>query len=150
MLQGLEEWVEEIEREMCTLIGRDFNARTGTEGGGWEIGEGTEGNMKEEEERKRKSKNKKINKEGKKLINFLEERGWGILNGCTKGVEKGEYTFTRGKGNTVIVYVLRDEEIRGRIESVGDRVDSDHHSLEVWIKERESRKARKGGRGERE
>jgi len=31
MLQGLEEWMEEMGREVCTLIGGDFNARTGTE-----------------------------------------------------------------------------------------------------------------------
>jgi len=62
MLQRLEEWVEEMGREVCTLIGGDFNARTGTEGGEWEMGEETEGIMKEEEGKKRKSKNGKINK----------------------------------------------------------------------------------------
>jgi len=74
--------------EVCTIIGGDFNARTVTEGGGGEIREGTEGNMKEEEGRKRKSKDGKINKDGKMLIDFLEERGWGIMNGCTKGDEE--------------------------------------------------------------
>jgi len=62
----------------------------------------------EEERRKRNSKDGKINKEGKKLINFLKQRGWGILNGCTKGDEEGEYTFTGGK----VIDVLGYEEVR--------------------------------------
>jgi len=73
MLQKLEEWVEEMGREVCTLIGGNFNAKTGSEGKGCEMGEETEGNM-EEEGKKRKSKDGKINKEGKRLISFLEER----------------------------------------------------------------------------
>jgi len=67
----------------------------GMEGGGFEI-DGEEGS-KEVGRRKRRSKDGKINKEGKKLISFLEERGWGLLNGCTKGDEEGEYTFVGGK-----------------------------------------------------
>lgn len=31
------------------------------------------------------------------LVEFLEERGWGIFNGSIKGVERGEYTFTEGR-----------------------------------------------------
>jgi hypothetical protein len=50
----------------------------------------------------RKSKDKKINGDGKKLIGFIEEREWSIFNGCVRGHEEGEFTFTVGKGNTVI------------------------------------------------
>jgi len=46
---------------VCTLIGGDFNART--EGGGWDIGDGGEESKEEEEGRKMKSKDEKINKE---------------------------------------------------------------------------------------
>ena len=68
----------------------DFNARTGEEGGmvmeGEEVGSG------------RKSKDKKINREGKELVRWVEE-GWIILNGCTEGDEEGEWTYTGGGGN---------------------------------------------------
>lgn len=46
------------------------------------------------------------------LVEFLEERGWGIFNGSIKGVERGEYTFTGGKENTVIDYIVGNEEVR--------------------------------------
>lgn len=48
----------------------------------------------------------RINGEGRKLIKFVKENGWGILNGCTRGDEEGEYSFTEGKGNTVIDYAM--------------------------------------------
>lgn len=48
------------------------------------------------------------------LVRFLKERGWGILNGCMDGDEEGEYTFTGGKENTVIDYVIGDEKVRER------------------------------------
>jgi len=86
------------------------------------------------------------------LVNFLEEKGWGILNGCTKGDEEGEYTFTGGKGNTVIDYIIGNEDVRANVENliVGDRVDSDHHLLEVRIKGREQKsKERMKGRESR-
>lgn len=74
------------------------------------------------------SKDGKINGEGRQLINLMEENGCGILNGCIKGDEEGEYTFTGGKRNTVIDYAIGDLEVRKRIENIriGDRVDSDH------------------------
>lgn len=43
----------------------------------------------------RKSKNRKIDKEERRLVNFLKEKGWGIFNGNMRGVGDGEYTFTR-------------------------------------------------------
>jgi len=154
MLQKLEEWVEEEKGGRCTVIGGDFNARTGMEGGGYEIG-GVEDNKEEDGRRKRASKDGKINKEGKKLLSFLEEKGWGILNGCMKGDEEGEYTFIGGKSNTIIDYILGDEEVREKVRKfrVGEEVDSDHHPVEVWIKGREQRikkfEGARGGRGGR-
>jgi len=152
MLQRIEEWVEEKGGGYYTLIGGDFNARTGMEGGGYEM-IGEEDSNEEDGRRKRRSKDGNINKEGKKLISFLEERGWGILNGCMKGDEEGEYTFTGGKGSTVIDYILGDEEIRERVTNfrVGEEVDSDHHSVEVWIKGLDQRRRKfEGERGGRE
>lgn len=55
--------------EVRTIIGRNFNARTGEEGG-W---------MREEEqkvaEKGRRSKDEKINGEGRRLVECIERRG---------------------------------------------------------------------------
>ncbi|XP_067217103.1 LINE-1 retrotransposable element ORF2 protein [Linepithema humile] len=145
MLQSMEQWVGEKEVEVSTIIGGDFNARTGEEGGGIEIGkEGEEGGGKGEG-RRRKSKDRKMNREGKVMVEFLEERGWGILNGCIEGEEEGEYTFTGGKGNTVIDYVIADEDTRGKIKRlrIGDNIESDHQPVEVWVKGEGQRQKRK-------
>lgn len=57
------------------MIKGDFNARTGKKRGG--IEEEKETRM---EEKKRRSKNEKINREEKRLVEFVEEMGWGIFN----------------------------------------------------------------------
>lgn len=89
-LEGLKDWTEEGEKGIRTVIGKDFNARTSEEGG-WE---------EEEEGRKaggkRRSKGKKINRDGRKLLEYIEERGWMILNGGVKGDKEGEFTYTGG------------------------------------------------------
>lgn len=49
--------------------------------------------------RKRKSKDRKVNREEKTLVEFLEEREWGIMNGSSVKYDKeGQYTFTRRGG----------------------------------------------------
>ncbi|XP_067208444.1 golgin subfamily A member 6-like protein 25 [Linepithema humile] len=152
MLQSMEQWVGEKEMEINTIIGGDFNARTGVEGGVIEIGEEGEDRIERGEGKRRKSKDGKINRDERVMVEFLEESGWGILNGCTEGEEEEEFTFTGGKGNTVIDYVIADEDTRKKIKSlrIGDRIDSDHQPLEVWVKgERQGKKGRKSGsRGE--
>jgi len=69
-------------------------------------------------------------------VGFLEEKGWGIYNGCIKGDEDGEFTFTGGRGNSVIDYVIGEEETRDHIRwvRIGERVESDHQPLEIRIK----------------
>ncbi|EZA51891.1 hypothetical protein X777_09206, partial [Ooceraea biroi] len=121
----IEEWREGIK----TIIGGDFNARTGKEGGKIT-------GIEEEEGDRRNSKDGKINKEGRALISFMEERGWSIFNGNCKGDEVGEYTFTGGRGCTVIDYVMGDSEVRERIAKmkIGDKVDSEYQPIEVMIK----------------
>ncbi|XP_024884283.1 trichohyalin-like [Temnothorax curvispinosus] len=138
-LEGLKERTEEGEKGVRTIIGGDFNARTGEEEG-WE--EETERRV----ERGRKSKDKKINKEGRKLLEFIEERGCMILNGGTKGDEEGEYTYTRGRGETVIDYIIGDEEVREKVErlEVGERIDSDH-PLILWVRGSSKRRQRRRG-----
>lgn len=70
------------------------------------------------------------------MIGFIEGKGWMVFNGKVKGDEEGEGTFTGGRGGTVIDYILGDSEVRDRIERmrVGDRTDSDHQPVEVWIR----------------
>jgi len=55
------------------------------------------------------------------LINFLEERDWRILNGCKKGDQEGEYTFIGGNGNTIIDYIIGDEEVREKVSKFRGR-----------------------------
>lgn len=58
-----ERWLEKVD-----IIGKDFNARTAEQGSiAW--------NENEEEEDKRFSKNKIINKQGKNLLAYIEETG---------------------------------------------------------------------------
>lgn len=116
-------------------------------GGGDRRGEEEIGG-EEEEGRRRKLKDGKMNKDGKVLVPFFEEREWGILNGCMDGDEEGEYTFTGGKRNTIIDYVIGVGEVRKRVRKlrIEERVDSDHHLVEVWLKrgDRKKRRAKEG------
>lgn len=69
-LQTLEKWMGEREAGIRTIIGGDFNARTGREGGGIIEMEGEGGDREG-----RQSKDRKVNKEGRLLVNLIEERG---------------------------------------------------------------------------
>ncbi|KYN16544.1 hypothetical protein ALC57_11205, partial [Trachymyrmex cornetzi] len=56
-------------------------------------------------------------------------------------------TYTGGRGDSVINYVLVDEETRKEIESmeIGEEINSDHHSLVVSLRGGRGRKREKGG-----
>lgn len=89
-------------------------------------------------------------------MEFITERGCNIFNGDIKGDKEGEFTITGGKDSMVIDYVIGDKEVKERVKRmrIGDKVDSDHHSLEVWIKgeiekERKGTGERRTGRGVR-
>lgn len=71
--------------------------RGGFEGVEWE---------ERREETERKSKDRKINKERKRLVGFLEEKEWTIFNGASKENEEEEYTYIGNKENTVIDYMI--------------------------------------------
>ncbi|EZA59735.1 hypothetical protein X777_16309 [Ooceraea biroi] len=88
-----------------------------------------------------------MNKEGKELVEFISERGWMIVNGGIEGDEKGEWTYTGGRGESVIDYILVNEEGWDRIRNfeVGENVDSDHQSITVRIEGREERRRKRGG-----
>ncbi|KAK5640629.1 hypothetical protein RI129_011440 [Pyrocoelia pectoralis] len=67
---GVEKVIGEMDEEKM-IMGGDFNARIGEEGGMVVNGE----------VRRRVSMDKKINGQGRKLLDLCEERGWTILNG---------------------------------------------------------------------
>lgn len=97
------------------MIGGNFNARTGV------LGRGKEGG--EEEEIERRSRDRKVNIEGRK-------------------VEKLR------RGESVIDYVVGEEKVRERVISleVGDCIESDHHLLIVELKGKGGKK-RRGAKG---
>ena len=119
--EELDQIIEEREVEKL-IIGGDFNARIGQEGGDFRM---------EEKNDVRRSKDKVKNTEGKVLLEMVEERGWNILNGNMEGDEKGEYTYTGPRGSTVIDYILTNVEAKEDIKkfTVEDRVESDHMPL---------------------
>lgn len=74
----MENWME-LGRDEKVLIEGDLNAWTGEMGSGiWD----------EEEKYIRKSKHGEVDKQGKKLLKVLAERGWTILNGNVKGMRR--------------------------------------------------------------
>lgn len=139
--------MEENEEDVLIIVG-DWNTRTENEGG-W-INEDLD------KENSRKSKNKIMNSEGKRLISE-KERGWTILNG-SKGEER-EWTYIGENGVSVIDYVIGNQEAVEEIEKmkVGDRTESDHMATgnnTIWNKrkkekEEKRRKKQKGENGRR-
>lgn len=99
----------------------------------------------EEEEGCRKSKDSKKNKKGETLLDFIRERGWFIMNGCTEGDEDGEWTYIGPIGESVIDYILGGERITDDVKKmeIGDNVDSEHHPIIVWIKGKEETENRR-------
>jgi len=61
--------------------------RSGREVGEWDGRRG----------RGRRSKDKKVNREGRYLVEALEEAGWFIFNEGGKGDEEGEWTYAGGE-----------------------------------------------------
>ncbi len=41
---------------------------------------------------------RKENKNGSKLVEFIREKGWSILNGNIERDDKGNWTYTGGRG----------------------------------------------------
>lgn len=143
VLKDMEEWLEEKKVKNRILISGDFNARTGREKEA--VKEEEEGESRGE--KGRKSKDEKVNREGRKLVELIEEREWSIFNGNMSADKKGEFTFTGGC--TVIDYLIGDEDVKERIKRmrIGDRIDSDHHSVEIWVEGRVDREEERGKEG---
>lgn len=104
--------MERKDEKVRTIIGGDFNARTGEEGG-W---------IEEEEGKKRKSKDKKVNKDGRKLFRTIEKGGYMIMNGCVKGDEGGKFTYIGRRGKHSDRLILGGRDIMRDIEGmeIGD------------------------------
>jgi len=125
-MELLSEQIKE-EEEDCLLVGGDYNARTGSEGG--PIKEEKE----EEKEEIRRSIDKVVNKDGRILINKIEEKGWAILNGCFG--KEGGWTYIGEVGSSVIDYIVGNDRAISEVKKVeeGNRTESDHIPLEVEI-----------------
>ncbi|XP_033317752.1 uncharacterized protein LOC117215501, partial [Bombus bifarius] len=112
----IEERVDGREEEVV-IIGGDWNARTGEEGGSINEDVGKEKN--------RRSKDKTINVEGRTLLK--------IINGSDK--EGEERTYIGERGNSVIDYVIGNQEATEEIiyMKIGKRTESGHMPLEIEI-----------------
>ncbi|XP_033317426.1 uncharacterized protein LOC117215101, partial [Bombus bifarius] len=110
----IEERVDGREEEVV-IIGGDWNARTGEEGGSINEDVGKEKN--------RRSKDKTINMEGRTLLK--------IINGSDK--EGEERTYIGERGNSVIDYVIGNQEATEEIiyMKIGKRTESGHMPLEI-------------------
>jgi hypothetical protein len=133
-----------MDREECMLLGGDFNGRIGERGArNWE---------EEKGDGRRKTKDKVENAEGKRLIEWIEENGWEVLNGNKRGDEEGEVTYVGSRGETVIDYAIVNEAAWERVKEfkVGERVDSDHLPLEITIEGSNQEEKEKGEMREEE
>jgi endonuclease/exonuclease/phosphatase family metal-dependent hydrolase len=114
-------------REDCILLRGDFNGRIGERGArNWE---------EEREDGKRKSKDKVENAEGNRLMEWIEENEWEILNGNKQGDEEREWTYIGSREETGMDYGIINEEAWERVKEfrIGERerVESDH--LEIAL-----------------
>ncbi|XP_033364605.1 uncharacterized protein LOC117242222 [Bombus vosnesenskii] len=115
-MEKIEERVDGREEEVV-IIGGDWNARTGEEGGSINEDVGKEKN--------RRSKDKTINMEGRTLLK--------IINGSDK--EGEERTYIGERGNSLIDYVIGNQEATEEIiyMKIGKRTESGHMPLEIEI-----------------
>jgi hypothetical protein len=106
-------------REDRILLGGDFN---GT------IGEKRARNWEEQ----RGGREKKIQRQGgkcrgKRLMEWIEENGWEVLNGNKQGHEEGEWTYKYlgSRGETVVDYGIVNEKAWERVEKfrIGEKVE---------------------------
>ncbi|CAG5093541.1 Protein of unknown function [Cotesia congregata] len=120
MREKIEEGAEKYDKVM--IVG-DFNARIGEEIG-----------IREEEganRKKRKSKDKVVNSEGRKLLKICDELGLKIWNGRAKNDKEGEITYVGGTeeclGSVIDLVITVDRGNEGEIDmKIVERIESDH------------------------
>jgi len=125
-LMGYLDGIED--REDCLIIiGGDFNIRTGELGNIEEMGI------------ERRSKDKTIGNGGRNLIDWVQKRGWYVLNGTSKGDWEEEFTYVGARGRSVINYVIVNEMAYNKMLDfkIEDRVDSDHMPLRLKMEKKE-------------
>jgi hypothetical protein len=88
----------------------------------------------------RKFKDKVENAEERKLIEWIEENGWEVLNRNKQRDEEGGWTYVGNRGETVVDYGIVNEEAWERVEElrIEERAESNH--LEVGLRKRRRRK----------
>lgn len=99
----------------------------------------------------RRSKDRIINNEGRKLVELLQKSGLNVLNNRSEGDWEGEFTYVGARGSTAIDYVFENEvTIKNNLDfRIDVRVDSDHMSLCVELEKREEEKREERRREER-
>lgn len=118
----------EFNHENLLIIG-DLNARIGTENVTLELE--SLGNSGET----RNSKDTKIDKRGKYLLELCCEYGFTICNGCVMGDEEGELTFLNTNGGSVIDLCLirgKWREVIGKFEVI-DLNYAEHFPIQLKI-----------------
>lgn len=109
----MKDWIEQ-DPTRETIIGGDFNARTGEGGLFYEFGERT----------MRKNIDKIVNTNGKIMIEWMNENPMRTFNG-TKEKDKEEFTYIGARGNTVIDYIVTrkvDENLKIKESSRADHM----------------------------
>jgi hypothetical protein len=84
---------------------------------------------------KRKAKDKVENAEGKRLMEWIEENGWEVLNGSKQVDKEEKWTYVGSRGETVIDYAIVNEKAWKTVEkfTIAERVELDHLPLEIII-----------------
>ncbi|KAH0811265.1 hypothetical protein GEV33_011527 [Tenebrio molitor] len=116
----------------------EFNGRIGERGAkNWE---------EEQGDGKRKSTDKVKNAQGKRLMEWIEENGWEVLNGNKQGHEEEEWSYIDSRKEIVIDYGIVNEEALESVEEfrIGERVEPDHLPLEISTEETNHEEMGKG------
>ena len=115
----------------------DFNTRTADKDSIEDIRDKNEGFKDILRNRgKRKSKDKVINLEGEKLIDFCIKENFYIMNGNYPQDLEGDFTYISKLGTSTIDYILVTEELRERVNifKINDICFSNHNILSLEIK----------------
>lgn len=115
--EGLNSLLKDREEINDIVLVGDFNARTGEE---------DPSRMDGYNETERKSQDKVINAEGRKLLELCNKEGWKILNGNCEG-DEGKLTYVGPRGASVLDYVIVSRELSCvKDMKIEDRMESDH------------------------
>ena len=116
---------DDEDERLPAVIGGDLNARIGEE-------------LSDDVATGRLSRDKLINEEGRRLLEWVNERGWTILNGTTPSDRSGQWTFVGARGSSVIDYVIANRQANEKVldMEVQCRVESDHLPLVVTFSAR--------------